>query len=129
MRMRWRLTAELFSRKSLFVLHVRRLTGASLACLLATAAGCATETHTGNGALLGGLLGTGVGALVGEAVGSPGTGALIGAGVGAISGAAIGSEMDEMEARNRAQIAAQMSRPVNPGACTVGDVLAMSQAG
>src|SRR5690606_32666589 len=66
---------------------------------------------------------------VGNAVGDTAAGALVGAGVGAVSGAAVGSSLDEIEARNRAQIAAQMGRQISPGAVTINDVIAMSQAG
>jgi outer membrane protein with glycine zipper len=60
------------------------------------AAGC--ETHTGNGALLGGA----GGALVGAAIGShshqrAGEGALLGGAIGAIGGAIVGNEMDRQE--------------------------------
>jgi hypothetical protein len=67
--------------------------------------------------------------LVGSAVRHPVAGALVGAGVGAVSGAAIGNGLDEIEARNRAAIAATMGRPVPPGAVAMNDVIAMSQAG
>jgi hypothetical protein len=70
-----------------------------------------------------------VGALVGNAVGNPGAGAAIGAGVGALTGAVVGSEMDQMEARNRAMIAAQMGQQVAPGAVTINDIIAMTRSG
>ena len=73
--------------------------------------------------------GAGVGALVGSATGDAGTGALIGAGVGALTGNVVGGAMDDIEARNRAQIAATMGRPVAVGAATPGEVVAMSRAG
>ena len=85
--------------------------------------------HADRGAVFGGVTGAGVGALVGDAVGDPLAGAVIGAGVGALTGAAVGSSLDEIEARNQAQIAAQMGRPVAPGAVSVQDVVAMTQAG
>ena len=37
--------------------------------------------------------------------------------------------LDDVEARNRAQIAASMGRPVAPGAATPSEVVAMSRAG
>jgi len=67
--------------------------------------------------------------LVGNAVGNTGAGAAIGAGVGALTGAAVGSEMDEVEARNRAMIESQLGRQVAAGAVTVDDVVAMTRAG
>jgi hypothetical protein len=76
------------------------------------------------------MLGAGTGAIVGDALGNAGAGAAIGAGVGALGGAAIGQGMDEMEARNRAAIEAQLGgQRISPGACTMQDVIMMSQAG
>ncbi len=93
------------------------------------ASGCQSPYHSDRGALMGGLGGAGVGALVGSAVGKTGPGAAIGAGVGALTGAAIGNSLDEMEARNRALIEQTMQKQVAAGAVTIEDVLAMHQAG
>jgi hypothetical protein len=95
-------------------------------------AGCRSPYYADQGALLGGLGGAGVGALVGNAVGNTGAGALIGAGAGAVSGALVGNALDDVEARNRAQIAQQMAvynmqAPV--GAVRPVDVVQMTQAG
>ncbi|GAB4130272.1 glycine zipper domain-containing protein [Thermopirellula anaerolimosa] len=98
-----------------------------LTCLLLTS-GC-TSTHADRGALLGGLLGAGTGAVVGNAVGSTAAGAALGAGVGAIAGAAIGDSLDEIEAQNRAAIAQQLGRELQPGRVTYDDVIAMTKAG
>jgi outer membrane lipoprotein SlyB len=95
---------------------------------LGFAAGCQSPYHADRGALFGGLLGAGTGAIVGDALGNAGAGAAIGAGVGALSGAAIGSQIDEVEARNRALIEAQMGRQVAAGAVSIDDVLAMTRA-
>jgi hypothetical protein len=51
------------------------------------------------GALIGGTVGAGAGALVGSASGRPITGALVGAGVGALGGTAIGAALDAGDAR------------------------------
>jgi hypothetical protein len=121
-----------------FVMHI--LTGRSAASRglarleyllvgLAWLAGCASPYHADRGALVGGVLGAGTGALIGDAVGSPLAGTAIGAGVGALSGAAIGGGLDDIEARNRAEIQAQLGQPVAASAVTLGDVIAMSQAG
>jgi hypothetical protein len=91
--------------------------------------GCASPYHADRGALMGGALGAGTGALIGDAVGSPLAGAAIGAGVGALSGAAIGGGLDDIEARNRAEIQARLGHQIPPGAVTIGDVMAMTQAG
>lgn len=96
---------------------------------LCATVGCASPYHADQGALVGGLLGAGTGAVVGNAVGDTLAGAAIGTGVGALSGAAIGAGMDQVEARNRAQIQAQMGQAVPTGSVTMADVVAMTRAG
>lgn len=91
--------------------------------------GCASPYYADRGALFGGLLGAGTGALVGNALGSTGAGAIIGAGLGAVTGAAVGDALDEIEARNRAMIAAQLGREVRPGAVTIEEIVMMVKAG
>jgi hypothetical protein len=93
-----------------------------------TLTGCAMDDHTGQGALFGGALGAGTGAIIGHAAGNTGAGAAIGAGVGALTGAAIGSEKDSDEAR--ARVAADQARAQQAMAAAVGvpDVVAMTQA-
>ncbi len=91
--------------------------------------GCSSPYHADRGALFGGATGAGVGAIVGNAVGNTGAGALIGGGVGALTGAAIGQGMDDIEARNRAAIEAQLGRQMPPGGTSVEDVLAMTRGG
>lgn len=104
------------------------------ACVVASLAlatsGCRSPYYADRGAAFGGLTGAGVGAIVGEAVSdNPLAGAAIGAGVGAMTGAAAGDALDEIEARNRAQIAAQLGRDVRPGAATIQEVVAMTRSG
>jgi hypothetical protein len=91
--------------------------------------GCQSPYHSDQGALFGGVTGAGVGALVGNAVGSPAAGAAIGAGVGAVTGAVVGSSLDEIEAKNRAEIEARLGRPVAAGAVSIDDVITMTRAG
>jgi len=67
----------------------------AMAAMAATLAGCATMTPTQGGAVTGGAIGAGTGALIGSTTGHAGEGALIGAGVGALSGALIGDGIDE----------------------------------
>ena len=107
---------------------LRRRFGFLLAAITPLA-GCASPYYADRGAALGGVTGAGVGALVGSSVRHPLAGALVGAGVGAISGAAVGTGLDQIEARNRAAIAATMGRPVPPGAVAINDVISMSEAG
>jgi hypothetical protein len=91
--------------------------------------GCNSPYRADQGALFGGLTGAGLGALVGSASGNAGAGAAIGAGVGAVSGAAVGGSLDEIEAANRAEIAARLGRPAPTGSVTIDDVIAMTRAG
>ena len=100
-----------------------------VSCIVLLAAGCASPYRSDQGALFGGLTGAGLGALVGSATGNAGPGAAIGAGVGALSGAAVGGALDDIEARNRAEIAARMGRPAPAGSVTIDDVIAMTRAG
>jgi hypothetical protein len=102
------------------------------AALTATAlavAGCHSPFYADKGAGIGALGGAGVGALVGNAVGNTAGGALIGAGVGAIGGAVVGTALDDIQAQNRAEIAAQLGRQVAPGAATMEEVVAMTRSG
>ena len=93
------------------------------------AAGCRSPYYADRGAGVGALGGAGVGAIVGNAVGDTAAGALIGAGVGALGGAAVGSAIDDVQAQNRAEIAAQLGRQVPPGAATIDEVVALSRSG
>jgi hypothetical protein len=94
------------------------------------AQGCRSPYYADRGAGLGALAGAGAGAIIGDATGgSAANGALIGAGLGAITGGVVGSGMDEMQAQNRAEIAAAMGRQVQAGAATIDEVVAMTQSG
>src|SRR5215510_11515783 len=75
----------------------------SLAVLLG---GCATPlTEREKGALGGGALGAGAGAIIGSAMGDhrAGKGALIGGALGALGGAAVGDQMEGQNQRQNAQ--------------------------
>lgn len=101
-----------------------------LATITAVGVGCRSPYYADRGAGVGALAGAGAGAIIGDATGgNAGTGALIGAGLGAITGATVGEAMDEMQAQNRAEIAAQLGRQVQSGAATMEEVVAMSHAG
>ena len=93
-------------------------------------AGGRSPYYADRGAGVGALAGAGAGAIIGDATGgNAGTGALIGAGLGALTGATVGDAMDEMQARNRAEIAAQLGRQVQAGAATSEEVVSMTHAG
>ena len=76
-------------------MNVKTLTTLVLTVSVAAAlAGCNT-TPVQDGAVLGGALGTGTGAIIGHQVGKQGEGALIGAGLGALTGALVGDQVDQ----------------------------------
>ncbi|NIA13862.1 MAG: glycine zipper 2TM domain-containing protein [Nitrospiraceae bacterium] len=78
--------------------------------VLVLAAGCQT-TPTQQGAVLGGALGAGAGAIIGNQSGHSGEGALIGAAAGGLTGALVGDQVDE----NRQRRAGQNQRPATRG--------------
>lgn len=106
-----------------------QLGGVLAAGLLFCASGCRSPYRADQGALLGGLTGAGLGAIVGNAVDNPLAGAIIGGGVGAMTGSVVGGSLDEIEAQNRAEIEARLGRPVAAGSVTISDVISMTQAG
>jgi hypothetical protein len=106
-----------------------RALSCSLASILALccSAGCHSPYYADQGALAGGLGGAGLGALIGSASGHTGAGAAIGAVAGAVTGGAVGSALDNIDAKNRAQIAAATGH--SSGAVSVNDVIAMTRSG
>ena len=92
-----------------------------------TSTGCHSPYYADQGALAGGLGGAGLGAIIGSATGHAGAGAAIGAAAGALTGGAVGGALDNIDAKNRAQIAAATRHP--PSAVSVNDVIAMSRSG
>lgn len=77
--------------------------------LAVVASGCAMETQTQKGAVIGTGVGAAVGAGLGGAIGRSGTAALIGGAAGALAGGltggAIGNYMDKQEATMRQSLA------------------------
>jgi len=106
---------------------IRALFGSVAILGLACSVGCHSPYYADQGALAGGLGGAGLGALIGSASGHAGAGAAIGAAAGALTGGAVGSALDNIDAKNRAQIAAATGHA--PGAVSVNDVIAMSRSG
>ena len=98
--------------------------GILLPVLLTT--GCSSLSNTEGGALAGGALGAGTGALIGKATGHTGAGALIGAGVGAVSGGLVGNAIDKSEEKTAAMVAAANNPPRGPLGIT--DVAQLAQA-
>ncbi|MGI6458579.1 MAG: glycine zipper domain-containing protein [Candidatus Hydrogenedentales bacterium] len=76
-------------------MNLKTLITLALAATVATALmGCNT-TPVQDGAVFGGALGAGTGAILGHQVGKQGEGALIGAGLGALTGALVGDQIDK----------------------------------
>src|SRR5436305_10979657 len=103
---------------------VRLIFGLLPGMLLAT--GCSSLSQTEAGAVGGGLLGAGAGALIGSATGHTGAGAAIGAGVGALAGGVTGNAVEESEKRTQAQIQAATAAQARAQLGLV-DVATMSQ--
>ena len=83
--------------------------------------GTAAQSKTTQGAVLGGLLGAGTGAIIGNQTDHAGAGTAIGAGLGALGGAMVGNAMEENSRKTQ-----QQSTPVATGRtkfCPVGGEL------
>lgn len=80
---------------------------AALAATGCESMGTAAQSKRNQGAVLGGLLGAGTGAIIGNQTGHAGAGTAIGAGLGALGGGLMGNALEEQD--NRAM---QQSTPV-----------------
>ena len=105
-------------------MNPKRFVSVLMMSLLLTC-GCSTMSETEKGAGLGGVIGAGTGALIGNATGHTGAGALIGAGVGAVSGGLIGHAVDESEKKTDAKLAAAAA--VQQGPMGITDVVNLAQ--
>lgn len=82
------------------MMKMRILSVATLAALVvALGSGCNT-TPVQDGAVVGGALGAGAGAIIGHQTGRQGEGALIGAAAGALTGALVGDQVDKSNRRS-----------------------------
>ncbi len=91
---------------------MKQVAGIGLAVAAVLLCGCeamgtAAQSKTNQGAVLGGLLGAGTGAIIGNQTGHAGAGTAIGAGLGALGGGLMGHAMEETS-----QAAQQQSTPV-----------------
>ena len=91
---------------------MKQMMAAGLVAAALIASGCesmgtAAQSKTTQGAVLGGLLGAGTGAIIGNQTDNAGAGTAIGAGLGALGGALVGHAMEENQ-----QKAQQQSTPV-----------------
>jgi hypothetical protein len=84
--------------------------------------GCASMSHAEKGALGGGAIGAGTGAIIGSALGHTAGGAVIGGGIGALTGGMIGRGTDRAERKAEAQAVAAAQPPLG-----LTDVVTMSQ--
>lgn len=76
----------------------------SIISLAALAGGCAAPmTAREKGALAGGALGAGAGAIIGNQIGHQGKGALIGGALGALGGGLVGDQLEGQNQRQTAQ--------------------------
>ena len=112
---------------------IKTLTKISLTtcCLIAVcvSTGCRSNSRADHGAAAGGIGGAILGGIVGKQLGNTGAGAAIGGITGLIAGGSIGQELDDIEARNQAQIEAQLGRQLVAGAVPIEDVMEMSKNG
>lgn len=81
---------------------MKKMTVAVMGLALIAAAGCesmgtAAQSKRTQGAVLGGLLGAGTGAIIGNQSDHAGAGTAIGAGLGALGGGLIGNAMEEQD--------------------------------
>ena len=97
-------------------------------------AGCVSPydgspNRTGTGALTGGAIGAGTGALIGSTRGHAGEGALIGAAIGLLTGGLVGHSMDQEEqARLRVQAPQTYERVEQGQPLSVADIKSLAQA-
>ena len=83
--------------------------------------GTAAQSKTNQGAVLGGLLGAGTGAIIGNQTGHAGAGTAIGAGLGALGGGLMGHALEENS--QAAQQKATPSATARTKFCPVGGEL------
>jgi outer membrane lipoprotein SlyB len=100
-----------------------------LAVLVATV-GCETPDRTGAGALTGGAIGAGTGAIIGSQGGHAGEGALIGGAIGALTGGIIGHSMDQQQRERLERESPQTVARIEQGApLGLADIKALARAG
>src|SRR5580700_4936452 len=86
--------------------------------------------NTATGALTGGAIGAGTGAIIGSASHNAGAGALIGAAVGALTGGIIGNSIDQQQRERIQQQAPETWQRVEQGQpLGLADVKALVKAG
>jgi surface antigen len=99
-----------------------------------TAGGCQTPDgrtdRTATGALTGGALGAGTGAIIGSQSGRAGGGALIGGAIGALTGGIIGHAMDQQQRETLSRQSPRTLERIERGQpLGLADIKALSRAG
>src|SRR5258708_30940947 len=105
--------------------NAHRLAGLALVPSL-LACGCESMSNGEKGALAGGGIGAGTGAIIGSATHNTGAGAVIGGAVGALAGGLTGHAIDESEKKQQAALAAATAQPAT-GPMTFEDVIRLVQ--
>ena len=111
-----------------------QLLSLSLAAGILLTDGCYTPEgqpdRTASGALAGGAIGAGTGAIIGSATRHAGEGALIGGAIGALSGALIGNSAEEAQRERIREENPQTLNRIDQGQpLTLADIKALSKAG
>lgn len=96
--------------------------------------GCETPSgrpdNTATGALTGGAIGAGAGAIIGSASHNAGAGALIGGAIGALTGAIVGNSIDQQQRARLAQEYPQTLQRVDQGQpLGLADIKALARSG
>ena len=104
----------------------KQMTVIGIVVAAAALAGCesmgtAAQSKTNQGAVLGGLLGAGTGAIIGNQTDHAGAGTAIGAGLGALGGGLLGHALEEQD--QRAQQQSTPSATARTKFCPVGGEL------
>jgi uncharacterized protein YcfJ len=107
---------------------------AGAAALAILAFGCYTPEgnpdRTASGALAGGAIGAGTGAIIGSASHNAGAGALIGGAIGALTGGIIGNAMDQQQRETLARQYPQTMQRVDQGQpLGLADIKALAKSG
>ena len=103
------------------------------ASLLVSLTGCqSSPNRAGEGALIGGLIGAGAGAIIGHQSGERDKGALIGGVTGALAGTLVGSQVQKQPAQGQQAAPAQQAaapQAVNPNQMTIPQIIGMTRQG
>ena len=98
-------------------------------CMCAGAMGCQSSPNRApEGAVIGGLIGAGAGAIIGHQSGERDKGALIGGLAGALAGGLAGSQMQKTPAQQQAA-APQPARTANPDQMSMEQIVDMTKRG